>query len=149
MNAPVAVVNQSITHLTSMQCLLECIQQRIRLHGSTDSSAHDVAGKDVDDKSHMDGLRCGPLGARSDDPVTYLAVVAAAASNHNRLQLSAVRGLHDCKLVHRGVGAQNPQEVHPQAIGRHVAEWIAEIERPGAPLPWAHGSDSALPQILF
>jgi hypothetical protein len=28
-----------------------------------------------------------------------------------------------------GAGAHNPQEDHPQAIGRHIAEWIAEIQR--------------------
>src|SRR5262249_22604527 len=36
--------------------------------------------------------------------------------------------LHDCALVRLGAGIHYLQEDHPDAIGRAVAAWIAEIE---------------------
>lgn len=41
--------------------------------------------------------------------------------------------LHDCKLIQLGPGRHYLQEDHPEAIGRSVAAWIAEIE--GRSLP--------------
>lgn len=37
--------------------------------------------------------------------------------------------LHDCRLLHLGAGAHYLQEDHPEAIGRAVGGWIADIER--------------------
>jgi len=37
-------------------------------------------------------------------------------------------GLKNCRIVHLGAGAHYLQEDHPEAIGRSVAEWIAQIE---------------------
>jgi len=37
-------------------------------------------------------------------------------------------GLRNCRLVALGAGGHNLQEDHPEAIGRSVAEWIAQIE---------------------
>jgi haloalkane dehalogenase len=39
-------------------------------------------------------------------------------------------GLKNCRLVQLGAGAHYLQEDHPEAIGRHVASWITEIEGP-------------------
>jgi hypothetical protein len=56
-STPVAVVNQPIAHLTSVQCLLECIQHQIRLHGSTHSPAHDTSSEHVHDEGHLHEAR--------------------------------------------------------------------------------------------
>jgi len=37
-------------------------------------------------------------------------------------------GLKNCRIVPLGAGGHNLQEDHPEAIGRSVAEWIAQIE---------------------
>jgi haloalkane dehalogenase len=39
-------------------------------------------------------------------------------------------GLKNCRLVQLGAGAHYLQEDHPEALGRHVASWITEIEGP-------------------
>jgi len=41
------------------------------------------------------------------------------------------RRLHDCRLVRLGAGVHFLQEDHPEAIGRSVAAFIAEVERRG------------------
>jgi haloalkane dehalogenase len=48
------------------------------------------------------------------------------------------RSLHDCRLVELGAGAHYLQEDHPEAIGRSLAAWIAEVDRSsgkGLPTP--------------
>jgi haloalkane dehalogenase len=45
------------------------------------------------------------------------------------------RTLHDCRLVKLGSGMHFLQEDHPQAIGRTVAAFIAEVEDRGAKIP--------------
>ncbi|HEY0267222.1 MAG TPA: hypothetical protein VGC16_10750 [Rhizomicrobium sp.] len=38
------------------------------------------------------------------------------------------RGLHDCRFINLGPGLHYLQEDHPEAIGRAVAGFIAEVE---------------------
>lgn len=73
------------------------------------------------------------------------AHAALAASTHPKLLFSAEPGalvppavadelahkLHDCRHVKLGAGVHFLQEDHPEAIGRAVATFIADVERRG------------------
>jgi haloalkane dehalogenase len=89
-----------------------------------------------------------PIAGEPADVVARLekAHAALAVSTYPKLLLAAEPGalvspafaeeiagrLKDCRLVRLGAGLHFLQEDHPETIGRAVADFIAEVEGPGA-----------------
>jgi haloalkane dehalogenase len=88
-----------------------------------------------------------PIAGEPGDVVARLekAHAALAVSTYPKLLLAAEPGalvspafaeefaakLTGCRLVRLGAGVHFLQEDHPEAIGRAVADFIAEVEGPG------------------
>jgi haloalkane dehalogenase len=71
---------------------------------------------------------------RSPAPERWYASADPGALVAPALAEGLARELHDCKLVKLGSGVHLLQEDHPETIGRSVAAFITEVERP-APRP--------------